>query len=514
MEQSVPTDLSIKNFISSSNQIIEGESVSFFWEVQNADKVFLDEVEVASKGDKSLQIIHNKRMKLEAKKKGWFQGSSTKYIDIELAQPEFTLDVPETIYYLKEDSTLSIACTFFNVSKFEFILIKKDTIYEPIKTLFSKSNILKEKVWKQEVSLDLQKEADIVIKVFNGNQVKTSDVILVRIKKPKIIDFSVDKTLIVSNTEIFISWEIKNARKIEIDNEIGDVTGLHYYSFMATARQTFQITLKVTGCFSEITEQTITVYVAKFDYFFASNNGDYRDPLFYLNWNSEYFDNVILYPNNVTVPSRFNLYNIPFSNQDIEYRLAGMVNGNIYEVNLLIQPAKIHSFYLVEQGAILNTEAHLKWETENYQSISLEPLINNNPGVEGTSFYVTNQIKTITLIIWGKANVVLREIEIKRLKAPQIIAITVPQPSFHYTLSLLNVPVSLVPFIYEFSNSRTKVLAKQNLFQQPLKNVLHLITSLSTLMLMAKKMVKRKLNLQTLKLFFNIKNGIDNYNKT
>lgn len=520
MEQPNLTYPIIKNFSASSYQIIEGEFVLFTWDVDQADKVLLKDIEVEHKGESFLQIAHDEKIKLEAIKKGWFNKNLSEYIEITLAKPEITLDTFESVFYLHEDKISGIVCTLTNTSRFELILIKKDNVYVSPKTLTSKTNLLKEKIWSQEIPLTLQTDADVIIKAYNGNLTVSSNTILLRIKKPVIVSFSTDKTLIISGTEIYLEWEIENAKKIEIDNGIGDVTGLSCCRFLTTELQTFNLTIKVIGHFNEIVEQSIVIYVARFIHFFASNNGDCHDSLFYLNWDSEYFDSVTLYPNDITVPIRYSLYSIPPIISPIEYSLEGVLNGKVHRIKLAIIPAKIHSFRLEEQGAILNTEAHLKWDIENYQSISLYPLLDNNPGSQGTSFYVTDRIKRITLIVWGKANVALREIEITKLRAPQIIAVSVLQPSFSYTLTIPALPVSLIPIIYKISNSGKKSFNRQNLYKPPLKNGFSLIASLFKLLLPIgtitnpDSVAKRKLKTNAYEVFYGIKRIIHNYNKT
>jgi hypothetical protein len=423
----MPEKPAIEYFTASATEILAGDEITFSWKVEKAEKVFFDNRIVEEEGSLTVIADTEKTFELETKSSAWFTKSEKQQILITLAEPMIDLPKMEAPYFITEGAPTALTCQLHNATRWEILDVER-------RLLLKGTNTANERSWKPSMELQLSKAVKVTIRAYNGFRSVDSPVIEFKIRKPAIIDFTADELIITEGIAINLSWVVENAKTILIDHNIGDVIGKDSVVYIHNSSDDLQITLTAIGDFNQVVTESIKLYSAKITDFFVSDNGNPDDPCFYLNWRSEFFDEVFLEPGNKSLPATMRGHAIPACNDIVYYTLKGILRGATCTRRLELKPARICGFSLVEGGAIIGTDATLAWSTANAKKIFIDPDIGDKTGLTSTYFPVTDKTDKLKLIAWGDINVVSQEINIKKLKAPLLEKVRMPLPDITFTL--------------------------------------------------------------------------------
>jgi len=259
-------------------------------------------------------------------------------------------------------------------------------------------------------------------------------------KTPK-VKWEIDKTQILENENVTLSWKVENAKKIEINNGVGEVDDEGHRT-ISIHRDTIY-TLRITDYKDNVSEYSRNVNVTPLPVIEIRDKSlkIERGNIAILHWNASNINKIILtFDNQVIDVTNLNEFTVQ-PNEHTTYKLTftALDNNTTIEKEIKIEvfpKPEIKLFEVSPEVVIASIPVTISWKVENAKKIE----INNGVGEvtpEGNITILHDKNTLYKLTAWWELEPpVTSEIVVKVFPTPIIKSLLVPIPNFESRISL------------------------------------------------------------------------------
>lgn len=238
----------IIHFLSSQNTVFsKNDPVRLTWNITDAESVYIDNgVGDVTNHKKGVEVLPRKDTLYTITATSYFGAVSKEQVRVSVSK------VPPVIKKFESSKLL--------VSKIEDVVLSWDV--EGAEKIFISQGI-GEVTNKNYISCEISRDTTFVLTAVSYFGSESTSLITIQVLKvpPIIKAFHPDKSIVVDDKPILLSWEVVNASYVFIDNGVGNVSSIGTKEVFITEDTTY--TLIATSSFGAISKRTIKVQTSK-----------------------------------------------------------------------------------------------------------------------------------------------------------------------------------------------------------------------------------------------------------
>lgn len=432
----------IKYFRASATEVMANEEITIEWNVENARKVRLDGLEFADKSSLNLYIQDNRIFELSATN---LVGKEVQKLSVFLLTP-VVLKFEADSQTIKEGEPVNLHFQLKNALHWKLMAEYTSISGNRKETVAEEKAEKSSAVFSKSISIILKGACTLSLITRNGYEKGLVETL--RLSVPHLLlDMFTDREVAKKDSFVRVTWRTQNANKIILNPGNIDVTDLDHYDFLVKGNHDIQLELKASGDFGQQAASNKTIYLARVNSIYASNNCDVFCPSFYLNWFATGLHNLKLMPDGIPVHESEVKFKITESPVPVTYTLTGETScQEEVSESITLAPCSIQYFLLEKGEVIIGSVATLSWLVKDARRVQLKfsdsPLAIDIPLSESSyGFQVFKGRDKVRLFAWGDTNLVEQEIPIPAFESPRITLFKVPTLSFCLAISWMPSPV-------------------------------------------------------------------------
>ena len=266
-------------------------------------------------------------------------------------------------------------------------------------------------------------------------------------KTPEVIQWEVDKTQILENENITLSWEVRDAKRVLISG-LGEVPLIGNRTIAPPRSTTYALTIQDYKDNIYETEHAINIMVIPLPVIEIreENLKIERGNTAILRWNASNVSKIILACDNQVIDVS-NLTEFAVQpNENTTYNLIATALDNKTtvekEIEIEVVPKPEIRFFEVSPEVVISSiPVTISWIVENAKKIE----INNGVGevnAKGHKTMLHDQNTLYQITAWGEMSFVTKEIVVKVFPTPIIESLLVPMPDFESRINLDPIVIS------------------------------------------------------------------------
>lgn len=438
----VITEPKIVKFVAVPDEILAGQSIQLNWRTEHADYAYLDDRPVDINGEAIFIPERPTTYQFRVENR---RGNRSAISRVQLFTPKilgFASDTNE----IEDGQTVRLSFDLENAVGWEINAYYNAVGNQPIRIGSGCNNNLHPNTrWRDTLTFKPSGGVSLQLIAQNGSELDRSHTIRLIAKELEVLAFDADKLIAPVGAPVKLRWAVKNAYRITIDNNIGDVTGRDFVEFTPASERDITLKLTAEGPFNRTVTKELLLRIARFENLRPENNGDVKNPRFYIRYDGFNISqgSVKIYPGGHYVSDSGRIL-IDAAEDHTEYTIEAQTSyGDKVSSTVSLEPVRIFDFGLRNNLALVGSPAELQWTTHNSRRLMLEH-VGDVTGLDRVQFTVQEHHKVISFYAWGDCNLQTRTLTMPIYKSPRLESIKVPTLYLDVRFTL-NVPIGSMP---------------------------------------------------------------------